>query len=212
MAITNVSRKGFDRIQHKGASAASGSVGMYYIPSGDNVACFIGDMMKMSDSAAAASTGDLAMGLPKVVQAAASSSTDIHVGVLAAVNQHLGVSIANTVLSRRHRPASVGMYVMIYDDPEEVFSIQCDDAVTAGLTFVGSNADFVVGTGNATTGRSASLLDLVSATTTATLPLKIVGVVNSPDNSFQAGDLNMKYRVVVNTHARKGGTLGMASD
>ena len=209
---TNVSRKGFDRIQYKDAASASGSVGMYYIPSGDSTACFIGDMMKMVDSAAGATTGDLAMGLPKVVQAAASSSTDIHIGVLAAVNQHLGVSISNTVLSRKHRPASVGMYVMIYDDPSEVFSIQCDDAATAGVTFIGSNADFVVGTGNTTTGRSASLLDLVSATTTATLPLKIIGVVNSPDNSFQAGDLNMKYRVVINTHVRNTGTLGMASD
>ncbi len=80
------------------------------------------------------------------------------------------------------------------------------------MDYVGCNSDFVVGTGNTTTGRSASTLAVSTAEETATLPLKIVGVYNAPDNSFQVGDVNTRYRVVVNDHARNFGTLGMADE
>src|ERR1019366_1033237 len=111
MAITNVLRKGFDRVNNRNATCPNGKVNM----------CFIGDLMKITDEAVTASTGDLAMGLQLVAQAANGGTTNINAGVLASVNQHLGVSIANTVLARRHRPASVGMYVMVYDDPSEEY-------------------------------------------------------------------------------------------
>jgi hypothetical protein len=204
----NVSSKGFFPHEYKGGGSWDGKVSMYYIASGDNTATFVGDIVKMSDSSAAASTADMAYGCPLVVQAAAGASTDIHVGCLVSVNQHLGVSSANLNMNRIHRPASVGMYVYVADAPSLVMVGQSDDDTETGTQdHVGANADIIVAAGSTTTGISGMEIDTTTVETTATLPLKIVGVVLSPDNNIANGKL--KYKCMINAGPYKAGTLGM---
>ena len=206
----NVERKGFDPIGYRNASSWNGQCNMYYIGSGDATATFVGDLLKATDSVTVAADSDLAYGKPLVVQAAAGATTNIHVGVAVSFNQHLGVSVANMVLSRIHRPASVGMYVLVADDPNTVFSLQSDDDTeTATVDYVGANGDIIVAAGSTTTGRSGMELDISTVETTATLPIKVVGIVNSNNNAFIAAqDTNVKFKVMLNASIRNFGTLG----
>jgi len=207
---TNFSRKGFDLIGYRNAAAFNGAMNLYYIASGDSTATFVGDLLIATDASATASTADLAYGVPLVAQAAAGASTDINAGVAISFNQHLGISNANLNVKRLHRPASVGMYVLVSDDPNAVYSLQSDDVgETANTDYVGANGDIIVAAGSTVTGRSGMLLDISTIETTATLPLKVVGIVNSGNNSMVSGDLNIKYKVVLNAHTRNTGTLGM---
>lgn len=88
----------------------------------------------------------------------------------------------------------------VVDDPDVIFKIQGDGA---GVIFdyenVGANAALVQGTGNSTTGRSGVSLDSSSATSTSTLPLKIVGWDRSGPNLVT--DTYLDMLVIFNTHA-----------
>lgn len=70
----------------------------------------------------------------------------------------------------------------VIDDPNQLFSIQADEDIVAAD--IGKNAD-VIGTGGSTvTGLSTMELDSSTVANTAALNLKIVGILNTPDNAF----------------------------
>lgn len=206
----NVERKGFDPIGYRNASSWNGQCNMYFIASGNATATFVGDLLIAADSVTVAADADMAYACPLVVQAAAGASTDINVGVAVSFNQHLGVSQANMVLTRLHRPVSVGMYVLVADDPNTVFSLQSDDvAESATVDYIGANGDIIVAAGSTVTGRSGMELDISTVETTATLPIKVIGIVNSNANAFIAAqDTNVKFKVMLNASVRNAGTLG----
>ena len=78
----------------------------------------------------------------------------------------------------------------VYDDPNQLFSI-CTSNVVAGQnteaevrTSVFSNIAFATGnTGSTTTGMSSATADLNTVATTNTLALRIMGIVEDPDNA-----------------------------
>jgi hypothetical protein len=99
----------------------------------------------------------------------------------------------------KHWPASTdvaGSYATayVYDDPMIVFTAQFDGA--SGIADIGQMADIVVGTGNTSTGRSASEISSTTGTTTA--QLRILDFVDSPDND-PASDNAVAY-VQINEH------------
>lgn len=67
----------------------------------------------------------------------------------------------------------LAQYIPAILSPAPLFVIQTD-ATGITLADIGANADIVVGTGSATTGFSASYLDVSTLAATATLPLRIV--------------------------------------
>jgi hypothetical protein len=69
----------------------------------------------------------------------------------------------------------------IIDDPNAVFMVQANGGPVA-LSAVGSNADFIIGTGTPSSGMSGASLDATTVNTTATLPFRIVGYVG--DTNF----------------------------
>lgn len=171
------------------------SVRRYWADSADSTAMFIGDLVKISGTSDA--TGQYA----SVAQCAAG---DAAVGVLVGVDQVDGVAIGSTNLNRRHRPASTAMFVMVCDDPLAIYEIQEDsDGGALAATDIGLNADVIVAAGNATTGNSGMELDTSTKNTTATLVLRILGLVPSPDNAIGA---NSKVLVKINNHQMLGGT------
>jgi len=69
-------------------------------------------------------------------------------------------------------------YAYVVDDPDMLFQIQADDAVTQAM--LGSNFAVVQGTANTALGRSGVALDGDSTATTNTLPLRLVDFVDGP--------------------------------
>lgn len=92
----------------------------------------------------------------------------------------------------------------VWDDPEQEFTAQTDNGTgtSTAEAAVGLNID-ILNPSSVTSGRSTSELDETSATTTATLPLKILGLESRPDNAF--GEFN-RLVVKINNHQLKGGT------
>lgn len=86
---------------------------------------------------------------------------------------------------------------MVYDDPSIEFEVQADGAFVEAD--VGNKADFVAGTGNTRTGRSAFELDSSDIGTGD--GLLILGLVDRPDNAYGT---NAKVRVLLREHALRG--------
>lgn len=81
------------------------------------------------------------------------------------------------------------VYAKVVTDPDAVFAIQADGALTDGGSNTGSevnglNAAIVQTAGSATFGKSKNALDGNSCSTTNTLPLRIVGLVEQPNNEW----------------------------
>lgn len=81
------------------------------------------------------------------------------------------------------------VYAKVVTDPNAVFSIQANGALTDGGSNTGSevnglNAAIVQTAGSATFGKSKNSLNGSSCSTTNTLPLRIIGLVDQPNNSW----------------------------
>lgn len=185
---------GFKPIRKLGAAPNSGGGNRYYVATGDSNNIFIGD--PVDDSG----TGD-AFGVPGVVRATAGSGGYVRGVVIAIENR------TSDNLSRTYRPASTAMYLIVDDDPNSEFECQEDSAGNSlDQTVIGSNIDFVFGTGNTTTGISAAELNSDTADTTNTLQCRVLGLVQRPDNDIGT---NAKWRVKFNLH-RANYTTGLS--
>ena len=92
---------------------------------------------------------------------------------------------------------SVDAEIKVYDDPDQLFIVQADGA--ADQTSVGANAPMVGNAnGNTTNGMSSMELDF-SALTASDEQLRVVGIVQDPDNT--AGLTNVDLVVRINDHA-----------
>jgi len=160
-----------------------------FIASGDGTATFIGDAVKLAGSAGNVVGCPIA---PTVIQAAA---TDPIYGVVMGFMPHWVSTGAD--LSIRHRKASTAMYALVKPaNHQDVYRIQSDaDGGNAAATDVGLNADLVVGAGNAITGMSAMELDTSTKNTAAGLQVKIVGIVDRPDNAFGTANVDLLVRI-----------------
>lgn len=189
--MANTSRiNGFKPVRYKNGSPYMGTVTKYFIPATDGTAVFVGDLVKLAGSADTDGT------CPTVAQAAATNAV-------------LGPVVAfapnpdNLNLSGQYRAASTARYCYVADSPELIFEAEASNG-TPAVTDVGLNADFAVGTGSTTTGKSASYVDFGTEATTSTLPLKIVRVFPRVDNEVGA---SVKLEVSINLHQRAtGGT------
>lgn len=81
-------------------------------------------------------------------------------------------------------------------DPLSVFQMQADGSLTQAA--VGANAAVVQTAGVATIGKSKNAVQASSVATTSTLPLRIVGIVQSPENA--PGDAFTDVLVMFNNH------------
>lgn len=176
---------GFKPARKLGAMNTTGGVNRYYRGTGDANNLFIGDPVDLGG------TGDTA-GVPSVVRATAGSG-GYAVGVVVGIENNTSDNLGRTYL-----PASTAGYVLVCDDPDEVFIIQEDSTSGAlAVTDIGLNADFVIGSGNTTTGISATELQTSSINTTNTLQLRVLGLY--PDQKNEVGT-NAKWLVRFNLH------------
>ena len=188
----NDNPRGLTLARAQGASAHTGGVNRYYIPATDGTATYVGGVVKLAGSADADGT-------PSVT------------GNVSAGDTVVGVVVGTEPVTREsttYREASVGRYVFVADDPNEVFEIQ-EDSDTATLTAdsVGLNASLVnLTSGSTVTGRSTMELDSNTAATTSTLDVSILRLVPRVDNEIGT---NAKWLVRLNNHQMINATTGV---
>ncbi len=168
----------------------NGAVRAYSTASGDGTAIFIGDPVILSGTSQTINGRVFS----DVDQAATGN---VIAGVVVGVDPVLGAG-ANGRDSTIHRAASTVRILYVCDDPNALFEIQEVSGGTAlAAADIGLNANFVVGTGSATTGQSGVELNNSGEDTTNTLDLHIVGMVSREDNEI--GE-HCKYLVRINRH------------
>lgn len=203
--MANVDRvNGFRPVKYANGSPYTGQANLYYIPSTDSTAVFVGDLVKLAGSASAD-------GYPTVAQAAAG---DTPVGVVVGfypLNTKPGfISSGSLSLDTpQYRAASTNRYVMVADSPDLVCEAQEDgEGGALAVTNIGQNASIVVAAGSTTTGASGMEVDSSTAATTSTLVLRLLGFTDRPDNEI--GSANAKVLVGFNVHQYNSvGTTGV---
>lgn len=171
---------GLRPVYNSNGSPYNGNSTLCAFASGDTVAAFVGDPVKLTGTAEAGT------GIPIVAQCAAADS--IH-GVI------VGFDPDRSDLTKNYRAASTARYAMVCIDKGIMYVAQ-EDSVGNNLavTEVGIATDIVVGTGSTITGASAVQLDS-SDTATAAGQVRIMGLYRSPDNEIGT---NAKWLVTIN--------------
>jgi hypothetical protein len=168
---------GFSAIIYGTGSPGNQQQRVYYIPSTDTSAYYIGDVVKTVDG------GD-ASGTPAVTKCV---SGDTPRGVMSSIliNNPNNPSIqgTNLDLTVTSIPASKSQayYILVNDDPDQVYVIQ-GDSTTFATTDVNKNATYTVAAPSQPNQQSATVL--TGTTTSSTAVLKIVGIEPIPGNAL----------------------------
>lgn len=178
---------GLRPVRMKDGSPYNGADDIYYMPSSNSTALFVGDPVKLAGSADSA-------GIASVTHcAAADTITGVVVGFADAASMTLGYGAASTA-----------RYPLLAHGQDYLFEIQEDsDGGALAATEVGLNAQIVVAAGSTFTRRSGVELDSSSAAVTATHGLRIVGLAQRPDNAIGT---NAKWLVSLNDTTESPGT------
>ncbi len=202
--MASVSRiDGFRPVKTVTGAPWNGQGNVYFLDSGDSTVVMIGDAVKLAGDARAAT------GVPTVTRCGA---TDVPVGIVVGilftgVGDTQNVPPVTDLNTPVYRAASTNRYVLVCDDPNVIYEVQYAGTSVAAATItanVGQNGQFTTTAGSTTTGASGMQLDSSGLNTTATLPLKIVGFPQRPDNI--PGDTYFSYWVKLN--AATMGSLG----
>lgn len=177
-----------------GGAPYTGAANVYTVAAANAVAIFIGDPVT------AATTSQTVNGVvyQDVVQGATG---DVFQGVCVGVLPDVATSLP-------YRAASTLRRILVADDPNLIF--ETNDISTGtplAAADVGLNANIVVGTGSTVTGYSSVELDNTTEATTATLDVKIVGVVNRADNDPTGA--STKFLVRLNRHRMANQVVGV---
>ena len=198
--MANINKvKGFRPIGSLTGAPYTGKVTRYVVAAADTTALFVGDLVKIAGTTG---TGDY-FGIRGVTAAAASD---------AIVGPIVGFDIAVTNLDTpQYRAASTQRGVWVADDPNAYYTAQEDgDTTPIAMASVGLNVNFVVAAGSTVTGASGMQIDSSSASTTATLPLKLVAPLPVSDNELTtSGQAYTRWIVKPNNH-QLGSSTGTA--
>lgn len=173
----------------------NGQARVYCIPDTDDTNAYA-----VGDPVASAGSAD-ADGIPTVTLATAGTGNAIR-GVI------VGTGVDPSNLNTTVIPAtkSKAYYVLVADDPNILFEVQEIGTGTAlAATEIGLNANLSSGTNNGYV--SGWLLDNSGETTTNTLQVKLMGLVQRPGNAFGA---YAKHLVLINNHELRAGSTGVA--
>lgn len=174
---------GFSPLRHQNGSPYNGQANEYEILAAYGTALFIGDMVKIVNTANAVD------GTQQIN--AANGTSDRPVGAI------VGFIPVLTNLSLQYHLASTLQRCLVADSPDIIFAVESDG--TVATTDMGKYASVTTGTGSTVTGLSAMQLAEASVTATATtsLPLMVVGLYKNQTNVI---GLNAIVEVIFITH------------
>lgn len=193
--MANVARLGgFRPIKHLTGAPYNGQFNIYEVVAGDGTAINVGDLVKPD-------AGTATDQYPTVIRLAASGQVTAGPVTGAVVGFVVDPTNLNTP---QYRVGSTKRLVMVADSPDIIF--ECVDGATTPTTatLIGMNCGVTCTAPDTVTGVSPMATGTTTATTAATLPLKIVGIVKSPDN--EAGTANQRMLVMINSHTYGAGT------
>lgn len=194
--MSSVSRlNGFRPVKTVTGAPYNGQAELAFVPSSDSSVIMVGDAVKLLGDARSPT------GAPTVTRV--SAGTDIAFGIVVGilftgVGDVQNVPPVNNLNTPVYRAASTDRYLLVCTDPNVVYEAQYLTTSVAAATItanVGLNGSWDVTAGSTTTGSSGMSIAALSATT-ATLPLKVVGFPNRPDNV--PGDTYFSYYVKLN--------------
>ena len=193
MANTNVAF-GLKPINTAGSTPATGGTNAYFIDSGAS-AIFQGSMVKASNGG-------------EIVVCSATGDTEAPVGVFAGceyVSSVTGKKVFSNYWPGSGANTNFDIIGYVYDNPMQRFIIATDASITDKATAIAAifeNSQFQGGNGGSTTtGISGAQLDVATLSSAdPSLPLKIVGILDDPENAdFTAAGIPMI--VMLNNHA-----------
>lgn len=200
-----VAPRGFVPSRYLDGSAWNGAVNMYWVPSTDNNQYNPGDAVK------SAAGGD-ANGIPQIVKAAGTDTVrGVIIGILVANPNNpslVGINLDLTVQNTPSTGKTHDYYMLICDDPTVIYAIQ-DDGLNAGTTVAtacNKNASFTVTNPTSPRQNSAEVILSSSIATTQALNLRIMGLLQVPNNAYGA---NATWLVRWNQHELMGNTAGV---
>ena len=197
--MANVNRpSGFTPVQYLNGAPWNGQARLYSIAAAYSTALYIGDPVISAGSANA-------NGIPTIALGAATGALR---GVIVGLGTQEGLLANPSNLDITYRPAAAttnDWFAMVVDDPNVLFSIQEESNGTAiAATQIGLNTIPVIGTGNGfISGWLLSSSTGATPATTATLQLRLMGLVRTSDNGFGA---YAKHLVKINVHELGTGT------
>jgi hypothetical protein len=194
---------GFIPVQYLNGAPWNGQARLYSIAAAYATALYIGDPVKSSGTANAD-------GIPGIVLGAATGGLR---GVIVGLGTQEGLIANPQNLDITYRPGaetSKDWFAMVVDDPNVLFEIQENsNTLQIAATDIGLNTISLSGTGNGFTSgwQLPSSTDATPAVT-ATLQLKLMGLVRRQQNAFGA---YAKHLVQINVHelAHGTGSLGV---
>ena len=193
MANTNVAF-GLKPINTAGSAPATQGTNAYFIDSAAS-AIYQGSMVKASDGG-------------EIVICSATGDTEAPVGVFAGceyVSSTTGKKVFSNYWPGSGADTNFDIIGYVYDNPLQRFVIATDATITDKATAIAAifeNSQFNNGaSGSTTTGISSAQLDVATLdSSNASLPLKIVGIQDDPENAdFTAAGIPMI--VMLNNHA-----------
>ena len=209
--MANTSRiNGFKPVKHLNGSPYNGQANIYEVPAGETVPVFVGDLVKLSDSAATSYYPAVEAVVGASAQIAAGPILGAVVGIINSKFDPVGGTMSSGSISLDtpvYRPASTKQFVLVADNTDLIFEAEADASVplaSIGLNVgVGASAH----TNPLLTGASPMYVYSTTAPdTTSTRPLQIVGVVNRPDNETASAYNKVLVRINVHTY----GSVGVA--
>lgn len=198
-----VGPRGFVPSRYADGSAWNGACNMYVVLSTE------GNQINVGDTVKSAANGD-ANGIPAVTKI--TNGTDacrgVVVGCLAANPNDPSLVGTQLDLTVQNIPASKAKnyYVLVVDDPNVMFELQDDGLAALTATSCNKNATYTVTNPTAPAQNSATVLSTASVATTNTLSLRLMGLVQKPNNAF---GVHANWLVRFNLHEFFGSTAGV---
>lgn len=191
---------GLRPVQYAWGAPYDGRCRAYIAPSTYATALFIGDPVIITGTSNTTAVRGFPPGvLPEINRAGGTAQlTGVIVGFLPLAGSESTV----------YGAASTTRIALVADNPQLLFAIQDDASGTLAVTDVGLNAQIVFTTsGSIYTGLSGAELDATTPATTATFPLRIISLYDTPNNEVGT---SAQWLVSANAHTYATGTLGLA--
>lgn len=181
---------GFKPVKHINGSPFNGQLNRYIVPASEALVINVGDVVKLSD------------GNSDAPYPACERSTSTTTGPILGVVVGFEVDTSNLNLPNI-RQTLTRRVALVADDPTIIFAAP-QDAVggVISVNSIGLNVAMVPGADGVATSPGASIMTIDSSTvaTTSTLPWKIVGIVDSPDNDPTSTSRPAEVLVLCNAH------------
>ena len=208
--MANTSRiNGFKPVKHLNGSSYNGQANLYEVPAGEAVPVFVGDLVKLSDSAATSNYPAVEAVVGASAQIAAGPILGAVVGIVNAKFDPVGgvLSTGSIALDTPvYRPASTKQFVLVADSDDIVYEAEADASVAAASIGLNVGVGASAHTNPLLTGASPMYVYSTTAPdTTSTRPLQILGIVNRPDNEIGANS-----KVLVRINVQSYGSVGVA--